>query len=184
MPAGVVSVSALFELSAQAIFALSGTLAVAGGFLLKDVAEATVAGVSILVSRPFQVGDRISFGGYYGEVRDIGFGPYTAALSSEDRTALRDAFLAAAPDFREKRREMRADVTRLAASLRSEPWDAAATEAILARQGADLASRLDLGRRLFIERLSAMTPEARRALAERIEKAATRGFHDGRGPGN
>ncbi|MCB2115097.1 MAG: periplasmic heavy metal sensor [Rhodobacteraceae bacterium] len=119
-----------------------------------------------------------------GEVRDIGFGPYTAALSSEDRTALRDAFLAAAPDFREKRREMRADVTRLAASLRSEPWDAAATEAILARQGADLASRLDLGRRLFIERLSAMTPEARRALAERIEKAATRGFHDGRGPGN
>jgi len=70
--AGVVSVSALFELSAQAIFALSGTLAVAGGFLLKDVAEATVAGVSILMTRPFQVGDRISFGGFYGEVKDIG----------------------------------------------------------------------------------------------------------------
>lgn len=70
--AGVVAVVALFELSAQAIFALSGTLAVAGGFLLKDVAEATVAGISILVSRPFQVGDRISFGGFYGEVKDIG----------------------------------------------------------------------------------------------------------------
>lgn len=70
--AGVVAVASLFELSAQAIFALSGTLAVAGGFLLKDVAEATVAGVSILISRPFQVGDRISFGGFYGEVKDIG----------------------------------------------------------------------------------------------------------------
>jgi len=70
--AGVVAVGSLFELSAQAIFALSGTLAVAGGFLLKDFAEATVAGVSILISRPFQVGDRISFGGYYGEVKDIG----------------------------------------------------------------------------------------------------------------
>lgn len=70
--AGVLAVLALFELSAQAIFALSGTLAVAGGFLLKDVAEATVAGISILVSRPFQVGDRISFGGFYGEVIDIG----------------------------------------------------------------------------------------------------------------
>lgn len=69
---GVVAVSALFELSAQVIFALSGTLAVAGGFLLKDVAEATVAGVSILITRPFQVGDRISFGGFYGEVKDIG----------------------------------------------------------------------------------------------------------------
>ena len=70
--AGVVAVSAMFELSAQAIFALSGTLAVAGGFLLKDVAEATVAGVSILIARPFQVGDRISFGGFYGEVKEIG----------------------------------------------------------------------------------------------------------------
>lgn len=70
--AAVVTVSTLFELSAQAIFALSGTLAVAGGFLLKDFAEATVAGVSILISRPFQVGDRINFGGYYGEVVDIG----------------------------------------------------------------------------------------------------------------
>lgn len=70
--AGVLAVRALFELSTQAIFALSGTLAVAGGFLLKDIAEATMAGISILVSRPFQVGDRISFGGFYGEVKDIG----------------------------------------------------------------------------------------------------------------
>lgn len=70
--AAIVTVQALFELSPQAILALSGTLAVAGGFLLKDVAEATVAGISILISRPFQVGDRISFGGFYGEVKDIG----------------------------------------------------------------------------------------------------------------
>lgn len=70
--AGVLAVSSVFEFSAQAIFALSGTLAVAGGFLLRDVAEATIAGVSILITRPFQVGDRISFGGFYGEVRDIG----------------------------------------------------------------------------------------------------------------
>ena len=70
--AAIVTVQALFDLSSQAILALSGTLAVAGGFLLKDVAEATVAGISILVSRPFQVGDRISFGGFYGEVKDIG----------------------------------------------------------------------------------------------------------------
>ena len=69
---GFIVVGALFELSAQALFALSGTLAVAGGFLLKDLAEATFAGISILVTRPFQVGDRISFGGFYGEVKDIG----------------------------------------------------------------------------------------------------------------
>jgi small-conductance mechanosensitive channel len=68
----VAGVGSVFELSAQALFALSGTLAVAAGFLLKDVAESIVAGLSILISRPFSVGDRISFGGYYGEVKDIG----------------------------------------------------------------------------------------------------------------
>lgn len=69
---GIVAVSSLFELSAQALFALSGTLAVAGGFLLKDFAQATFAGLSILFTRPFQVGDRIRFGEYYGEVTEIG----------------------------------------------------------------------------------------------------------------
>lgn len=68
----VIAASSLFDLSAQALLAVSGTLAVAGGFLLRDVAEATMAGISILLTRPFQVGDRISFGGYYGEVREIG----------------------------------------------------------------------------------------------------------------
>jgi small-conductance mechanosensitive channel len=69
---GVAAIGSVFELSAQALFALSGTLAVAAGFLLKDIAESIVAGLSILISRPFSVGDRISFGGYYGEVKDIG----------------------------------------------------------------------------------------------------------------
>ena len=70
--AGILAMTALFTFSAQAVLALSGTLAVAGGFLLKDLAEATFAGISILIGRPFQVGDRISFGGFYGEVKDIG----------------------------------------------------------------------------------------------------------------
>jgi len=69
---GIAAIGLVFELSAQALFALSGTLALAAGFLLKDVAESVVAGLSILISRPFSVGDRISFGGYYGEVLDIG----------------------------------------------------------------------------------------------------------------
>ncbi len=70
--AGLGAISMMFELSAQAFFAISGTLAIALGFLLKDVAESLVAGLTILIARPFSVGDRISFGGYYGEVRDIG----------------------------------------------------------------------------------------------------------------
>ena len=42
------------------------------GFAFKDLVASLVAGVTIMVDRPFQVGDRISFGGFYGEVQEMG----------------------------------------------------------------------------------------------------------------
>lgn len=66
------ALTSLFRFSAQALFALSGTLAVALGFALKDMAASLIAGVAILVTKPFQVGDRIQFGSHYGEVVEIG----------------------------------------------------------------------------------------------------------------
>jgi len=68
----VLASSSLFNFSSQALFALSGTLAVTAGFALKDVAASFLAGISILINKPFQVGDRIHFGGFYGEVKEIG----------------------------------------------------------------------------------------------------------------
>ncbi len=61
-----------FRLSDQMLLALSGTIAVTAGFALKDLAASILAGITILIDRPFQVGDRISFAGEYGEVRSIG----------------------------------------------------------------------------------------------------------------
>jgi small-conductance mechanosensitive channel len=54
------------------ILAVSGTLAVALGLSLKDLIASVVAGVILLFDRPFQVGDRITFEGAYGEVQTIG----------------------------------------------------------------------------------------------------------------
>lgn len=68
----ILAFNAVFNLSSEALFALSGTLAVTAGFALKDVAASFLAGISILINKPFRVGDRISFGGYYGEVKEIG----------------------------------------------------------------------------------------------------------------
>ncbi|MEO0814287.1 MAG: mechanosensitive ion channel domain-containing protein, partial [Myxococcota bacterium] len=62
----------VFNLSPEALLAVSGTVAVTLGFAFKDVAASFLAGISILTNKPFQVGDRISFGGYYGEVKEIG----------------------------------------------------------------------------------------------------------------
>lgn len=71
--AAAASITALvFDLSREAWLAAGGTIAVAVGFAFKDFTASIVAGVMILVDRPFQVGDRITFGGYYGEVKQIG----------------------------------------------------------------------------------------------------------------
>ncbi|MCO5141489.1 MAG: mechanosensitive ion channel family protein [Oligoflexia bacterium] len=54
------------------LLAVSGTLAVALGLSLKDLVSSVVAGIILLFDRPFQVGDRISFNGNYGEIITIG----------------------------------------------------------------------------------------------------------------
>lgn len=70
--AGIAAFGMVFNLSPEALLAISGTVAVTVGFALKDVAASFLAGISILTNKPFQVGDRISFGEYYGEVKEIG----------------------------------------------------------------------------------------------------------------
>lgn len=54
------------------LLAVSGTLAVALGLSLKDLIASVVAGVILLFDRPFQVGDRGTFDGTYGEIKTIG----------------------------------------------------------------------------------------------------------------
>ena len=54
------------------MLALTGSAAVATGFALKDVAASIIAGLLLLFDRPFQVGDRVSFGDTYGEIVSIG----------------------------------------------------------------------------------------------------------------
>ena len=64
--------SFVFSFSSEALIALGGTLAVAVGFAFKDLLASMIAGVIILIDRPFRVGDRVTFAGYYGEVVTIG----------------------------------------------------------------------------------------------------------------
>lgn len=68
----VLVVRSLFRLERETMLALGGTFAVAVGFALKDLAASVLAGITVLFDRPFQVGDRVTFGEYYGEVTNIG----------------------------------------------------------------------------------------------------------------
>ncbi len=69
--AGIV-ISTVFRLSDQALLAIGGSAAVAVGFAFKDLLAALMAGIILLFDRPFQVGDRVAFGGEYGEVVELG----------------------------------------------------------------------------------------------------------------
>lgn len=52
--------------------AFFGLFGAAVGFGLKDLLANIIGGLVIIVEKPFQIGDKVSFGGYYGEVTDIG----------------------------------------------------------------------------------------------------------------
>ncbi len=64
--------SLLLRLESEALFAVAGSVSVAVGFAFKDLLGSLIAGVILLMDRPFQVGDRIAFGGFYGEVQEMG----------------------------------------------------------------------------------------------------------------
>lgn len=66
------SLTAVFEASDVSILAFSGLFGAAIGFGLKDVFADLIGGLIISFERPYQIGDKITFGGYYGEVVDIG----------------------------------------------------------------------------------------------------------------
>lgn len=70
---GIVAAALIsLNLSDQALLALGGTIAVTLGFAFKDSAASVMAGLTILVDKPFQVGNRVTVGKYYGEIISIG----------------------------------------------------------------------------------------------------------------
>ena len=60
------------HLEATTIALIGGTFAVAIGFSLRDLVSSFIAGITIMFDRPFQVGDRVTFGGQYGDIIKIG----------------------------------------------------------------------------------------------------------------
>lgn len=66
------AVPLIFQLSDEAMLALGGALAVAVGIALRDLVASIIAGITIIIDKPFSVGDRITYGETYGEVIEIG----------------------------------------------------------------------------------------------------------------
>ena len=61
-----------FRVDEKVLALIGGTLAVSVGFALKDLTASFIAGLTIMIDRPFQVGDRVTFEGHYGDIIAIG----------------------------------------------------------------------------------------------------------------
>jgi small-conductance mechanosensitive channel len=70
--AGVSVLAMSLHLDDAALAVIGGTIAVSVGFAIKDLVASFIAGIMIMVDRPFQVGDRVNFGGQYGDITTIG----------------------------------------------------------------------------------------------------------------
>ncbi len=65
-------VSVIFRVDAQGLFAAAAAVGVAVGFAAQDLLKNLFGGIILVFDQPFQVGDKISVGGTYGEVKSIG----------------------------------------------------------------------------------------------------------------
>ena len=132
--------------------------------------------VGIMVGEGF---GRRGSGGGREEVRVLGFGPLSAALSRDDQVALRHALRDRMPQMMAARESWAADISALAGALRAEPYDAAAVTAAARRMTGGMAARIDLGTDLLMARFQEMGSAERRAFADRLERSVMR-HHPGR----
>lgn len=65
-------VRVIFQVDAQGIFAAAAAIGVAVGFAAQDLLKNLFGGLILVFDQPFQVGDKVSVGGTYGEVVSIG----------------------------------------------------------------------------------------------------------------
>ncbi|MGC9471630.1 MAG: mechanosensitive ion channel family protein [Bacteroidales bacterium] len=78
-------IQGIFSPSWEAIVALGASIGVAVGFAAQDILKNIFGGITILAEKPFQVGDKIQIGDFYGEVRHIGFRS-TRIVTPDDST--------------------------------------------------------------------------------------------------
>ena len=106
--------------------------------------------------------------------REFGRSPLVSALEREDRRAVGRELMREAGPLRQNRTDLRARFDRLLDALRAEPFDRAAVEALLSEQREAGARRLELAEAALLSRLAAMSPEARAAYAERLDRSLRR----------
>ncbi len=85
--------------SVQNMVALLGTVGLAIGFALKDLASSLIAGVVVVGEMPYRNGDWIKVDGIYGEVRHVGMRTVQVLTPSDDVVSIPHSRLWNTPIF-------------------------------------------------------------------------------------
>jgi len=104
----------------------------------------------------------------------LGFSPFVRALPRADRDAIAEAFKQKSGSFQDNRRALRREFDAFLTSLRAETIDEAELRRLIESQGKRVTERRGLAQELVIERIVAMTPEARAEFADELDKAFKR----------
>lgn len=119
---------------------------------------------------------RGGLGGHPGDprapasLRALGATPFLLALDEADRDRLLADARGRGEDLRANRAALRDGVDAMVRTLRSEPFDAGTFRRLAADQRRAAAARQALGEDLLLARIEAMSPEARMAYADRLER--------------
>jgi len=70
--ATVLAATTLFNFTKEALIASAGAIALTFSLAFQDLASSFVGGITLLIDRPFEVGDRVQFKEHYGEIVEIG----------------------------------------------------------------------------------------------------------------
>jgi small-conductance mechanosensitive channel len=65
-------IGVIFAPPVESLVVVTGSLGIAIGLASQDIIRNIFGGIITLFDRPFQVGDKVEIGGYYGEVKSIG----------------------------------------------------------------------------------------------------------------
>jgi len=102
---------------------------------------------------------------------EAALGPYTRALTPADRRMVGMALRTRMREMLGTRREARARRSRILEALRARPFDAAAFEKAVAAQQDLVMQGLEVGQRMVLKRIEAMSPQERARFADRLERA-------------
>ncbi len=65
-------IAGIIDPNIQTLIAVAGAIGIAVGLASQEILKNMFGGIMIILDRPFQVGDKIAFSDYYGEVQQIG----------------------------------------------------------------------------------------------------------------